>query len=107
MDNPTSRQYGLIWNCNVVITHQKILHGNSISRTPAKSDPNQPLDLELDQFSLPNWAKDSPLSHDFLNNVLPLDEAIMEVMAFTNRPWEDLHHRSSFLQDHEELENQL
>ena len=41
--------------------------------SPAETDPNQPLDLELDQFSLPYWAKDSPLSHDFLENVLPLE----------------------------------
>ena len=47
---------------------------------PAEINPNQPLDLELDQFSLPNWENDSPLLHDFLENVLPSDEVIMEFM---------------------------
>ena len=70
---------------------------------PAEINPNQPLDLELGQFSLPNWAKDSPLSHDFLENVLPSDEVIMEVMALTEQPWEDLHHHSSFLPDKERV----
>ena len=28
-------------------------------------------------------------------------------MALTERPWEDLHHRSLFLQDEERAENQL
>lgn len=50
---------------------------------PAEVNPNQPLDLELDQFLSPNSEKDSHLSHDFLENILPLDEDIMEVMALT------------------------
>ena len=54
-----------------------------VAETPVVVNPNQPLDLELDQFSLPSWAKNSPLSHDFLENVLQSDEAIMEVMALT------------------------
>ena len=74
---------------------------------PIEINPNQPLDLELDQFLLPNWVKDSPLSHDFLKNIMPYDKAIMEVMAFIERPWEDLHHRSSFLLDKEGVETQL
>lgn len=41
------------------------------------------LDAKLDQFYLPNWETISSLSHDFLNDILPSDEAIMEVMALT------------------------
>ena len=71
---------------------------------PTEIDANQPLDLELDQFSLLNWEKYSPLSHDFLENVLPSDEAIMEVMALTKQPWENLRPRSSFLPNKERVE---
>ena len=77
------------------------------AESPAEINPNQPLDLELDQFSLPNWENNSPLSHDFLENILPSYEAIMEVISLTERPWEDLHHRSSFHPDKERGETQL
>ena len=77
------------------------------TKTPAEINPNQPLDLELDQFSLPNWAKNSPLSHDFLENVLPSDEVVMEVMTLTEWPWEELHHHTSFLPHKESVETQL
>jgi hypothetical protein len=38
---------------------------------------------------------------------LPSDEAIMEVMASPDIPWEDLHHRASFLPDLEWLEDDI
>ena len=53
---------------------------------------------ELDPYSLPEWEDiPSSSSHDFLNDVLLLDEAIIEAMALSERPWEDNHHRSSIL----------
>ena len=64
------------------------------AETPAEINPNQPLDFERDQFSLPSWENNSPLSHEFLENILPSDKTIMEVMALTKWPWEDLHHHS-------------
>ena len=36
-------------------------------------------------------------SHDFLNDVLLSDEAIIEAMTLSKRPWEDNHHRLSVL----------
>ena len=51
---------------------------------------------ELDPYSLPEWAAiPSSSSHDFLNDVLLSDEAIIEAMALSERLWEDNHHRSS------------
>ena len=47
---------------------------------------------------MPEWANiPSSSSHDFLNDVLLSDEAIIEAMALSERPWEDNHHRSSVL----------
>ena len=46
---------------------------------------------------LPAWAVESSHSHDFLDDVFPLDEAIFEVMYGVEKPWEELHHRSYFL----------
>ena len=53
---------------------------------------------ELDLYSLPEWvAIPSFLSHDFFNDVLLSDEAIIEAMALRERSWEDNHHQSSVL----------
>lgn len=62
---------------------------------------------ELDRFSLPNWETISSLSHDYLKEILPSYESIMEVMALTKQTWEDLHHRSSFLLDQERVGKQI
>jgi hypothetical protein len=43
------------------------------------------------------WATSSSFSHDFLNDTLPSDEAIVEVMNGSNRPWDDMHHHSYLL----------
>ena len=36
-------------------------------------------------------------THDFLDDVFPSDEAIIEAMSGVEQPWEELHHRSYFL----------
>jgi hypothetical protein len=55
--------------------------------------PTQQLDLIPD----PIWAQGSLVGTDSLDLVLPLDEAIIEVMTILDKPWDDLHHRSYFL----------
>lgn len=50
--------------------------------------------VELDQYDSPAWHLDNPTTIDSLDLILPSDEAIMEAMTETERPWEDLHHRS-------------
>jgi hypothetical protein len=52
---------------------------------------------EEDPVLEPVWAVQSSCSHDFLNDTLPSDEAILEAMYCPNRPWDDMHHRSYFL----------
>ena len=36
------------------------------------------------------------ISHDFLNDTLPSDESILEVLSLSEQLWDDSHHRSSF-----------
>jgi hypothetical protein len=36
-------------------------------------------------------------SHDFLDETFPSDEAILEAMNVSERPWDNMHHRSYFL----------
>jgi hypothetical protein len=38
------------------------------------------------------WATSLSCSHDFLDETLPSDEAILEAMNVTKRPWDDMHH---------------
>lgn len=48
---------------------------------------------ELDQYSLPEWEEiPSSPSHEFLSETLLYDEAILEAMMMSERPWEDHHH---------------
>ena len=47
--------------------------------------------------SLPNWLKSTPSSSDHFLEIFPSDESILEVMCLEEWPWEDLHHRASFL----------
>ena len=66
----------------------------SESVSPSCPPPEDVLDI----YSLPEWAAiPSSSSHDFLNDVLLSDEAILEAMTLSERPWEDNHHRSSTL----------
>jgi hypothetical protein len=45
------------------------------------------------------WATSSSCSHDCLYETLPSDEAIVEAMNGSDKPWDDMHHHSYFLPD--------
>jgi len=65
----------------------------SVIQSKSVSNICPPMEGELDLYSLPEWVDiPSSLSHDFLNDVLLSDEAIIEAMALRERPWEDNHH---------------
>jgi hypothetical protein len=49
-------------------------------------------------------AQDSLATHDPLDIVFASSEAILEAMIGPNRPWEDLHHKSYFLPEHNRVE---
>ena len=38
------------------------------------------------------WEVGSSHAHDFLDDVFPSDEAIIEAMSRVEPPWEELHH---------------
>jgi hypothetical protein len=52
------------------------------------------------------WATSLSCSHDFLNDTLPSDEAILEAMNVFERPWDNMHHRSYFLPSLERIEQE-
>jgi hypothetical protein len=43
------------------------------------------------------WATLSSCSHDCLDETLQLDEAIIEAMNGSDKPWDDVHHHSYFI----------
>jgi hypothetical protein len=49
------------------------------------------------------WATLLSCSHDFLDGTFPSDEAIIEAMNGSDKPWDDMHHRSYFLPDLERI----
>ena len=56
-----------------------------------------PISKELDEAYFPAWEENSTYSYEFLDMVLPSDEAIMEAMIGPEKICEDLHHKSYFL----------
>jgi len=65
------------------------------------------LDEELDQCSFPNWAEFPSSPHDFLNDITPSNESILEFMILFEIPWEYSHYISSFLLNMEKMEKEL
>ena len=68
--------------------------------TQATVDPiPDPLTVskDLEEVYLPVWAENSSHSIDWLDMVLPSDEAILEAMSGGDKICEDLHHRFYFL----------
>jgi hypothetical protein len=59
--------------------------------------PSSSWKFKVDLILEPIWFIQSYCSHDFLDNTLPSDEAILEAMSGPDRPWENMHHRSYFL----------
>jgi hypothetical protein len=73
-----------------------------VQQTLATPDPI--LAQELDPLLEPIWAHDSLTDINSLDLVLPCDEAIIEAMTGSDKPWHDLHHRSYFLPELHRIE---
>jgi hypothetical protein len=59
---------------------------------------------EEDLVSRPLWATSLSFSYDFLDGTFPSDESIIEAINGFDKPWDDMHHRSYFLQELERIE---
>jgi hypothetical protein len=63
----------------------------------ASVDPDPTPSQELDPILEPIWAQGSLVDTDSLDLVFPSYEEIIEAMTSSDKPWDDLHHRSYFL----------
>jgi hypothetical protein len=72
-------------------------------------DPDPiPSSMDKDDIvSRPMWATSLSCSHDFLDATFPSDEAIIEDMNGSDKPWDDIHHRSYFLPMFERIEQDI
>jgi hypothetical protein len=83
----------------VEITYQVVLD-SSTDLDPVTS-PTDEEDLVL----RPMWATSLSCSHDFLDETLPSDKAIIKAMNGYEKPWDDMHHRYYFLPELERIEH--
>jgi hypothetical protein len=70
----------------------------------ASADPDPTPAPELDPVIEPTWAQGSLATTDSLDLVFPFDEVILEALTGSERPWDDLHHRSYFLTELRRIE---
>jgi hypothetical protein len=70
----------------VKIAYQAILD-SSVNLDPVTSQTD-----EENPVLRPIWATSLSCSHYFLDETLPSDEAILEAMNVSERPWDDMHH---------------
>jgi hypothetical protein len=68
-----------------------------VINTSANLDPFSSWKDEEDPILETVWATQSSCSHDFLDDNLPSDEAILAAMNGHDRPWDNMNHRSYFL----------
>jgi hypothetical protein len=53
--------------------------------------------LESNTYSFPSWLNSLSFAFDYISHIFPSDESIMEMLSIDEVPWDDNHHRSSFL----------
>ena len=83
----------------IEVTYQSIFDAtdDSISTPPISEEPYEAYFLA--------WVENSTYLYDWLNMVLPSDEAILEAMIGPKKICEDLHHKSYFLLDMSRIKN--
>jgi hypothetical protein len=66
--------------------------------------PDNSYSLALDAYSVPSWLDSLSSFVDYISHIFPSDESIIEMLIIDELPWDDNHHRSSFLPPLEEVQ---
>jgi hypothetical protein len=64
------------------------------SASPSSNNPHL---LTPDAYSVPSWLDSLSSVVDYISHIFSSDESIMEMLSIDDLPWDDNHHRSSFL----------
>ena len=72
-----------------------------VTASASFSEP-APLSRVPDSYAASPWLGDEA-SSDPLKEIFPSDEAIIKTMSPEELPWQDYHHRSSFLPVHQDM----
>jgi hypothetical protein len=73
----------------------------------ASPSPNESNSLAPDAYSMPSWLDSLSSAVDYISHIFPSDESIMEMLSIDDLPWDDNHHRSSFLLSLEEIQQDI
>jgi hypothetical protein len=73
----------------------------------ASPSSNNSHSLAPDAFSMPSWLDSLSSVVDYISHIFPSDESIMEMLSIDDLPWDDNHHRSSFLPPLEEIHGDI
>jgi hypothetical protein len=74
------------------------------SASPSLDDQHM---LAYDTYSFPSWLDSLSSAFDYILQIFPLDKSIMEIFSIDEVPWDENHHRSSFLPSLDEIEEDI
>jgi hypothetical protein len=74
------------------------------SASPSLDNPHL---LAPDAYSMSSWLDSLSSAIDYISHIFPSDESIMEMLSIDDVPWDDNHHRSSFLPPLEEIHKDI
>jgi hypothetical protein len=91
--------------------------GDTMPLSPAESeyDVIQSVSPSLDDqyllasttYLLPSWLDSLSSTFDYILQIFPSIESIMEMLSIEEAPWDDNHHRSSFLPSLDEIKKDI
>jgi hypothetical protein len=74
------------------------------SASPSSDDQHL---LALNTYSMPSWLNSLMSSFDYISQIFPSDESIAEMLSIDDIPWDNNHHRSSFIPPLEEIQEYI
>jgi hypothetical protein len=63
--------------------------------------------LAPDAYSMSSWLDSLSSAIDYISHIFPSNESIMEMLSIDNVPWDDNHHRPSFIFPLEEIHKDI
>jgi hypothetical protein len=74
------------------------------SASPSLENPHL---LAPNAYLIPSWLDTLSSAIDYISHIFPSEESIMEMLSIDDIPWDDNHHRSSFLLPLEEIHKDI